>query len=374
MSPNAAFLYDFLQVPGGAEQVALHVHRTFDEIDLTFGFIDRCSFPEGSLTHSRIQALTSASTVPGWQGIKTMSAFERKSAFLQNYQTVIYSGVYAPVAIKHHFKGRNIYYCHTPPRFVYDLRDYYSEQANIWQKPLLNSLVRYLEPRYEKALRRMDVIVANSTNVRDRLQKYLGISNAKVIYPPVDISKFTCQGQGDYYLSTARLEPYKRVESIVRAFMQMPEKNLVVASGGSEMLRLKKLSSGHQNISFLGWCSSSKLQQKIGNCIATIYLPYDEDFGMSPVESMAAGKPVIGVAEGGLLESVVHNETGLLIGPGELGHDSSGANYEGIKAIIRAIYKMDGATALGMRSACEKRATLFSSKVFDKKFKELINT
>ncbi len=372
MSPNAAFLYDFLQVPGGAEQMALHVHRKFDEIDFTFGFIDHCSFPEESFTGSRIQALTSASKIPGWQGIKTMSAFERKSAFLQNYQTVIYSGVYAPVAIKHHSKGRNIYYCHTPPRFVYDLRGYYAEQASIWQKPLLNFLIRYVRPRYEKALRQMDVIVANSSNVQARLQKYLGISNATVIYPPVDTDKFSCLGQGDYYLSTARLEPYKRVEFVIRAFMQMPEKKLVVASGGSDMLRLKKLSTGHKNITFIGWCNLSELQQQIGNCIATIYMPHDEDFGMSPVESMAAGKPVIGVAEGGLLESVVHNETGLLVDPVELGHDSSVASYEGIKAIIKAIYKMDPATALGMRSACEKRATLFSSMVFDKKFKELL--
>lgn len=372
MTHDIAFLYDFLQVPGGAEQLALHIHKQFEEIDFTFGFIDRVSFSEEKFNSDRIQALTSASQISGWLGIKAMRAFQRKATFLRNYQIVMYSGVYAPVAIEHHPIGRNIYYCHTPPRYVYDLRDFYLQHANPFKKILLNSLIKYIQPRYEKAIHQMDTVVANSLNVRNRLQKYLAVSDVTVIYPPVNTREFSWAGQGDYYLSTARLEPYKRVELLVRAFMQMPRKKLIVASGGSDLRRLQKLAAGNENIVFAGWCTSSELRELIGNCIATIYIPPDEDFGMSPVESMAAGKPVIGVAQGGLLESVLHGETGLLIDPHDLNPSTWSSPGDGINTIVEAINNMDGKTALNMRLACEERAALFDSKVFDKKIEALI--
>ena len=86
-------------------------------------------------------------------------------------------------------------------------------------------------------------------------------------------------------------------------------------SGACERARLEALASGATNIVFLGEVAAQSLVDVLGRCVATIYLPRDEDFGMSPVKSMAAGKPVIGVADGGLLETVVDGETGILLPP-----------------------------------------------------------
>ena len=104
---------------------------------------------------------------------------------------------------------------------------------------------------------------------------------------------------------------------------------------------------------FAGWTSDAELLDLIGNAIATIYVPMDEDFGMSPVESMAAGKPVIGVAEGGLVETIVEGETGTLLPPGF-----------GPQAIVEAVTALTPQRALEMRAACTARAAQFDEKAF----------
>jgi glycosyltransferase involved in cell wall biosynthesis len=359
---TTAFLYDFLMVPGGAESVALHVSRAFPGTDMVLGFIDPDVYSSQLQPAERFRGLVAATTIPGWQALKVMWAFENRTSFLASYDTVVYSGIYAPVAVRHHPAGRNIYYCHTPPRFVYDLREYYQALALPWQRPLLAWLRRHLRPRYEKSVRQMDVVLANSRNVRERLRKFLGLQDVQVLYPPVDVDFYQWLGQDGFYLSTARVEPYKRVELIVRAFTQMPDKRLVVAGGGSDLNMVRQLAGDSPNIRFVGWCKPAQMRELVGNCIATIYLPIDEDFGMSPVESMAAGKPVIGVAQGGLLETVVHGQTGWLVAPDDLDGGGPGA----VASIAEAVGRIDARTAQTMRISCEERSRQFGQDVFNR--------
>jgi glycosyltransferase involved in cell wall biosynthesis len=206
----------------------------------------------------------------------------------------------------------------------------------------------------------MDTVVTNSENVRRRIHRYLH-KEAHVVHPPCDIARFVWQGQGDYYLSTARLDPLKRVESIIRAFLKMPDKRLIVVSGGAQLPYLQRLAQQASHIHFTGWVSDAQLATLLGNAIATLYLPKDEDFGMSPVESMAAGKPVIGVAEGGLLETIIPGETGLLV-----------ATPLNVESICEAVNTVTPQRALSMRRACEKRAYHFRSEVFLEKMKDLL--
>jgi glycosyltransferase involved in cell wall biosynthesis len=152
------------------------------------------------------------------------------------------------------------------------------------------------------------------------------------------------------------------VNIIVKAFNQMPDKRLIIASTGSELEKLKKLAEGNKNITFAGPVDDSQLKDLVGNAIATLYIPREEDFGMSPVESMAAGKPVLGVAEGGLLETLVHGETGILVRANPSPED-----------IINAVHELHPKRALSMRSACEQQAAKFSKDIFLKKMKTLID-
>jgi len=356
-------LYDFLVAQGGAEALTLTLLKGVPEAELAVAFKDDNIFSDQEMELYPLRVLSDFTAMMGWQSIKSIWVFRNKTHFLSSYQQVVYSGLYSPVAIKHHHQGSNIYYCHTLPRFVYDLKNYYWQQARWWQKPLLKFLTVYVKYHYERSIAQMDTIIANSDNVRQRIKRYLG-REALVINPPIEVEQFNWIEQGDYYLSTARVEHYKRVELIVRTFMNLPGKKLVVASGGSDLERLKTMAEGHTNISFTGLCTDEQLKILIGSCIATIYIPHDEDFGMSPVESMAAGKPVIGVAEGGLLETVVPEQTGVLI---QL--DTEETNQ---LQLIKALDWMTHKQALAMREACEARSQLYTKELFLQRMGEVL--
>lgn len=355
-----AFLYDYLQVEGGAEKVALEMQRNFTDLKVITSQINSDRFPSSD---TRIEEVGSYGRFYGLAALRILSAVYRfyfKARDLRSYETVLYSGIYAPLAVRHHRLGKNIYYCHTPPRFLYDLREKYEKKLSPLGRSLFGIFCRVFERYYVEAIEEMDLLIANSANVQGRIDRYLGL-DAEIIYPPVNHEGYGwCASEG-YYLSTARLEPFKRVDRIIEAFKEMPEKKLVVASGGSDLGRLQDLAAGAANIDFTGWCSRGQLVSLVNSTIATIYIPVDEDFGMSPVESMAAGKPVIGVDEGGVSETVVDGETGILV---------SGLATK--DELIEAVNLLSAERALRMRPACEERAKEFSTEVFLSKIRDVM--
>ncbi|ABA57263.1 Glycosyl transferase, group 1 [Nitrosococcus oceani ATCC 19707] len=357
--PQFILLHDFFEIRGGGERLVLLLCQELG-LDIGFGFWQETSYGREVLEGLRVFDLAVNSRLIGWRTLKHIKAFENKTSFLSRYHTVIYSGVVAPLAVRNHQNGLNLFYCHTPPRFIYDKKAFFLAQIPSWQRPALQFLIDYLQPRYEAAVAEMDIIIANSENVKNRIHHYLG-KPSTVIYPPCDVERFTWAGQDDYYLSTARLDFLKGVDLIIKAFLQMSDKRLIIASSGPEFDRLRRLAGGAENITFTGLVDEDRLNQLIGHCIATLYVPKDEDFGMSPVESMAAGKPVIGAAGGGLLETIVDGETGLLVGPEPSPED-----------IIAAVRALTPRRALEMRQACEMQARKFDKKVFLEKMREAL--
>lgn len=345
-------LYDYLACRGGAERVTLELVRGLPNTALGFAYRDADAFPDHVLSSITYYDLGLRSTGAGLRTVAGMRAYRLKTAFIRHYDWAIFSGHIATEAIYNRAHGLNVYYCHTLPRFAYDLHDAYRAGARPWQRPILRVLTGIVRYRYPRALARMGVLIANSQTVRARLQRYLG-RDAEVVHPPCALDHYNWMGQGDYYLSTARLEPYKRVDLVVRAFRRMPDRRLIIASGGSDYARLIGLAAGASNIRFTGWIGESRLRELIGRAIATVYIPVDEDFGLSPVESMAAGKPVIGVAEGGLLETVVPSETGILIPP-----------EPSVDAVVEAVHTLTPKVAAELREACEQRARQFSRERF----------
>lgn len=344
-------LYDFLHTRGGAERVLHCLHAHFNA-PVCVGYVAAESFGE-LFARAQLIDLGAGSRLAPLAVARTLHAFSQAgSAVAARYPTRLYSGSYAPLANRGVSGGRSIYYCHTPPRFLYDLRAHYQQSFPVWQRPLLAMLRNWLLPRYEAAVRSMDVVLTNSRNVQHRLQRYLNV-DSRVVYPPVEASRFHWRSDQGYFLSTARLEPLKRVDLLVGAFKRMPSQQLVVASGGSEFARLQALAAGARNIRFTGWLEDGALEKLMGEARASIYLPVDEDFGMSPVESMAAGKPVIGVAEGGLLETVLDQQTGILLPP-SFGEDE----------LIAAVHSMSADRARAMKAACETQAGQFSTERF----------
>jgi len=350
-------LYDFMQVPGGAERVTLALAKALGSEVIVSRVEPACE----ALLKSKgipVQSLSSSWTRGMGRVLEAMLNFSLRASRIAKAETVIYSGFYAPLAVHFQRAGRRIYYCHTLPRFAYDLKAESRAGFAWYWRPLFDVFTALLRWRYERAIQRMDGVWVNSENVRQRVKRYLGV-DATVIYPPVETRRFAWLSHGDFYISLARLEPLKRVDAVVKAFLQMPQRRLVVASGGSQLAALQQLAAGAGNITFLGWTSEAQLCAHVGHARAAIYVPVDEDFGISPVEAMAAGKPVIGVAEGGLLETVVDGQTGCLI-RGDL-------TPEKIIAAVEALQALSPAT---MRSACEARAAQFDEAVFTHQVKQ----
>ncbi|MBL4941088.1 MAG: glycosyltransferase [Colwellia sp.] len=307
--------YDYLQVHGGAEIVTKEILNGLNFDELITAFSNEQTLSSLGITETKVinlGKLVKSSALSMLKATWCFATFKPK----QEYNTVIVSGVFAPLMVPRIKAKKIIYYCHTPPRFLYDLKKYYKETLSLPAYTFLKIFSLIYKPLYEKSLTNIDVVLANSNNVKKRLKKYLNV-DAEIVYPPCDTSYKGKESKG-YFLSTARVEPLKRVDMIVDAFMQMPDKELIVMSGGSQLEQLKQRAKSHPNITFTGWVTEEEKRELIAHCEATIYIPKDEDFGMSPVESIAAGKPVIGVAEGGLLETVQHSKSGLLILPCDL--------------------------------------------------------
>lgn len=360
--PQTVVFHDYFAIRGGGERLVLTLANRLGA-RLVYGYRTPDSFePEMFPPSSHAPGFPNALRRAGLRPLAlavlfTLAGFREKDRGVR-----IFSGVAAPFAVfgRKRGAGANIFYCHTPPRFLYDQRDYFVSRLPGVAKPVAGPLLWLFERFYRRAVERMDVIVANSSNIAGRVRQYLG-KDSIVVPPPVDTDRFLWRGQDDYYLSTARLSPLKQVDRIIDAFVKMPHKRLVVASGGEELERLRARAAGAKNIELRGWVSDEQLLDLIGNTIATIYLPRDEDFGMSPVESMAAGKPVIGIAEGGLLETIANGETGIL-----LPKDFSDAQ------LMDAVEHLSPEAASAMRPACEARAARFSRQVFVERMKEIV--
>lgn len=345
---------------GGAERLSLTLAESFLDFQL---IVSRIYAEAAALgINQQIPILCLGSGISRFFGRipEAVWCFNSNTHFLRYAETVLYSGFYAPLAVKNQLEGRKIYYCHTPPRYAYDLADTYRKKIPDPGQPIFDIIIKNLQRKYERSLNRMDRVIANSNNVKKRLKHYLNI-DSEVIYPPIDVERFQWLSEGDYFVSLARLVKSKRVDRIIQAFLKIPEKKLVVVSGGSELEQLQKIAYGAHNIYFTGWQSDTQLQEWIGKARAAIYIPNDEDFGMSPVEAMAAGKPVIGVAQGGLLETVVDGETGILLPPDPAP-----------ERIVEAVLRMTKQYALDMRAACGARSRLFSKETFLQKMRKVV--
>jgi glycosyltransferase involved in cell wall biosynthesis len=354
-------LYDYLLVRGGAEYVTLLLGRELD-IAVCVAACKPEVFAPDEVGSVRRLHRSAPPASPLLRGLWTQHVFRRRLRFLADYDQVIYSGLYAPFAVHQHPVGRNILYCHMPPPpFAYDWLEDYLATCPVWLRPLFRRYAARFRRRYAAVVAAMDVVVANSRWVGEQYRARFGV-DYQLIHPPCDSAAYHWSGQGGYYLSTARLEPHKRVDLLIEAFLRLPDRRLVIASNGSELPRLQRLSRGAPNIEFVSATDQTTLRRLTGNCIATLCMGKDEPFGIAAVESMAAGKPVIAAAEGGWMESVIHGRTGLLV---------ESPNPDALAVAVR---ELDAGAALAMRPACEGQAGLFDKSVFLSKMRALLGS
>lgn len=359
-----AVVHDHLGWSGGGERTAMLI-----ALELGADFITVYS-AENTYTHyqkrfgSHLKILTTRILDKEVIRFFWMRAiFWKNRKLFNNYDVLIASGQAATEAVAKYGRPNTprILYCHTPPRRVYDLYETSRRRYKWFLRPLFTVFTRYWHYAYKHALGKFDFIIANSQNINNRLKKYTGFAANEVVWPPIMTQNFRWQSQGDYFLSWARVDEHKRVELIVEAFRRMPEKKLIVASGGSRLEAVKKLAAGCPNIKILGWQEETALCDLVGNSLAAIYIPIDEDAGMSQLEANAAGKPVIGVDEGGLVESIIEDKTGIKIKADPSADD-----------LIAAVNKFTPEWCTARREACEHHAKQYDASIFIEKIKKIV--
>jgi glycosyltransferase involved in cell wall biosynthesis len=196
----------------------------------------------------------------------------------------------------------HVSYLHTPMRYVWDLYDVYFGPGRKGPGRFLMPLLRpYLQRWDVDSCRWVDHFLANSAHVAKRIERHYG-RQATVIHPPVEAGRFApAREVEDYYLVVSALVPYKRIGLAVRA-AQASGRRLKVVGSGPELERLRGLAG--PGVEFLGWQSDEALPGLYARARALIF-PGEEDFGITPLESMAAGRPVVAFGQGGVLETVV---------------------------------------------------------------------
>jgi glycosyltransferase involved in cell wall biosynthesis len=196
----------------------------------------------------------------------------------------------------------HVCYCFTPMRYVWDMyHEYFGPRAGLAQRLLMPPLAAALRRWDRQTASGVDHFVAISRFVADRIRRNYDRS-ADVIYPPVDVARFRIEeSPGEFYLVVSALTPYKRVDLAVDAANRLGRR-LVVVGTGPEEARLRAMAG--PTIELLGWRDDAETAELYARCRALIF-PTVEDFGITPLEAMASGRPVIALGEGGALETVV---------------------------------------------------------------------
>ncbi len=279
-----------------------------------------------------------------------------ESLDLKKYDLIISITSALVKGVKTNKNQLHICYCNTPTRYLWVDSEEYVKNAPIpfFVRPLMPLVLSYLRKWDLKASKRPDYFIGNSKNVQKRIQKYYH-RNSDIIYPMTDVKKFKpAKTIGDYYLLVSRIEPYKRVDMVIDAFRGLSE-NLKIIGSGTKKEQMAM--SAPKNIEFIGRLSDKELSKMYAEAKAVIF-PQEEDFGIVPVEAMAAGRPAIAYAKGGALETIVPGKTGEFFYP-----QTTKALKKVIKKFNPKKYKPE---------ECVKQAQKFDKSLFKEQILEYI--
>ncbi len=328
---NLVLAHDYLIQMGGAERVVAAMHRRFPDAPIYTSAVNRqtlwSDFAGAEIRTTWLQHLP---------GIGHHTHFKKYfplyAPAFRSFGTIdadcawISSSTFAKY-LRFSERTKTVCYIHNPTRFLWQTDEYLDHEVG---NAALNRVVRtalpFLQRPDREAAQRMKVLVANSRNVQERIRRCYGRESI-VIPPPVQTGRFRVSNQDDgYYLIVSRLIGYKNIELAVRACSRTGRK-LVVLGEGPQREALEAMAG--PSVEFLGRLPDSEVQAHFERCRAFIF-PGHEDFGITPVEAMACGKPVVALAKGGALETVIEGVTGVFFDAPE--EDKIVAAFERLEA------------------------------------------
>lgn len=304
-----AVVCDWLVTYAGAEKVLEQILNIYPEADL-FALVDfldedkRDFIKHKKVTTSFIQYLPKAKTK--YRSYLPLMPLAIEQLDLSKYDLIISSSHCVAKGIMTGPNQVHISYVHSPIRYAWDLQHQYLKESGLtkgikgWLAKIILHYMRIWDTRTSNGV---DYFIANSKFIAKRIWKCYR-READVIYPPVDVEAFEyCEQKEDFYLTASRMVPYKKMDLIVEAFTQMPDKKLIVIGAGPDFDKIQKIAQGHINIKLMGYQPFSVLKEHMQKAKAFVFAA-EEDFGITPVEAQACGTPVIAYGKGGALETV----------------------------------------------------------------------
>lgn len=362
-APRTAVVHDWLPVYAGAERVLEQMLKVLPTADL-FTLVDFIPEEQRAFLGSRPVQTSFLQRLPfarrGYRYYLPLAPIAVEQFDLQDYDVVVSSSYVVAKGGLVRADQLHISYVHCPVRYAWDLHFQYLHQAKLTRgirSALARLILHYIRLFDASSANRVDVYVANSKTVARRIWKTYR-RQAHVIYPPVDTETFTPHfSKEDYFVTASRLVPYKRVDLIVEAFSNMPDKELFVIGDGPDLKRIKRLAG--PNVTVLGYQPFEALRHYLQRARAFVYAA-EEDFGIVAVEAQACGTPVIAYGRGGVTETVVPHETGVFF---------SEQTADSLTQAVHAFEALEDTLDL---AAVRRNAERFSADRFQREFAALI--
>jgi glycosyltransferase involved in cell wall biosynthesis len=298
-----AIVHDYLNQRGGAERCVLEMASIWPEASIYTSLLrPQSTFPEFSGHEVHTSPLDRLPVDRGFRNLFPLYPAAFRAFGRLSQDLVISSSSGWAHCVRTRPESLHAVYCYTPARWLYG-GDHLGASA---RQQALKPLVGVMRRWDANAARRADLYIAISSAVRDRIKRWYGL-DAPVVYPPVDVDRFRPSERGERLLVVSRLLPYKRVDLVVDAATRIGVGLDVVGSGPAlEDLRDR----AGPTVAFLGRLEDGEVTRLMESCRA-FCLPGEEDFGITPVEANAAGKPVVAFGGGGALETVEDGRTGV---------------------------------------------------------------
>jgi glycosyltransferase involved in cell wall biosynthesis len=302
-----AIIHDDLMRRGGGEQVALCFHKAFPEATFyTSAYqphLTYSEFKKVNIVTSWYQNLVKSEKAMKWLFFP-FGLLAVRQLKVEGYDVVLISTTYSSKLIPIPSNSIVITYCHTPFRLVWNPNSYsqYTNSKFLFRW-LTDRIINYLRKLDKESSKRTNFFIANTEEVKERIIKaYEPLNDIEVIFPPVNLANYyISENIGEYYLVVSRLEHYKKVDLVIDAFNLIGKKLIIVGNGSKKEELMKRAKS---NITFMQSVDANSLSNLYAECKAFIF-PQNEDFGITPLEANAAGRPVIAFGAGGILDTMI---------------------------------------------------------------------
>jgi len=309
---NPAIIHEWLVTLAGAESVLQSIHKLYPGRIYTLFHdpkgVQGSPWENPDIRTSLLQRLPFASK--HHRAFLPLFPMAIEQFDLRSHDLIISSSYAVAKGVLTSSDQLHICYCHSPMRYIWDLTFEYLEASGFThglKSFLVRSIFHYIRMWDAVSALRVNEFVANSYYIANRIQKCYNRS-AKVIYPPVDVDRFSISPTRDnYFITTSRLVPYKRVDLIIQAFNTLNLPLLIIGDGP---MRKKLEAIAGKTITFLGHLPPREMDEYLKKARAFVFSA-EEDFGIVNVEAQACGVPVIAFGRGGALETVEDNLTGL---------------------------------------------------------------